>query len=193
MSKTTIRPERGNTPASQRWLVRGVSLIESCIALAIGALVLTGTASSMAQAIERFKLRAASAQLSADLRETRYLAISRSEPLRLSIWSRDGWSCYVVHTGPAGDCECTNLPADAPAHCTHGQALKTQVWPQGRSVALSSNVRSIVFDPVLGTSSPTGTLRLSSPSGLTYRHSVNLMGRVRVCVESASSGGLPTC
>lgn len=172
---------------------RGVTLLESCIALSLAAFVLTGTAGSMAQAIERLKLRSASAQLASDIQYARYLAITRSQSLRLSVLSSASGSCYAIHTGTIDDCECAASDDADSTRCSAGQVLRARAWPQAGAVALSSNVRSIVFDPLMGTSSPTGTLRLSSRTGLTVRHVVNLMGRVRVCAEGGQLGGHAAC
>jgi type IV fimbrial biogenesis protein FimT len=60
-------------------------------------------------------------------------------------------------------------------------------------VTLLSNVRSIMVDPRLGTSTPGGTLRLSDRAGREIRHVVNIMARVRSCTPSGRLPGWRPC
>ena len=80
------------------------------------------------------------------------------------------------------------------AQCTGGaKEIKTVHLPAAHSVQLSSNVGSMLFHPVRGTVSPTGTLRLIGPRGIEIRHVVNMMGRTRSCSPKGASSGQPAC
>ena len=53
---------------------------------------------------------------------------------------------------------------------------------------MRANVASIAFDPLHGTSTPTGTLRLVDGRGRAVHHVVNVMGRVRSCTPAGVPG-----
>jgi type IV fimbrial biogenesis protein FimT len=86
------------------------------------------------------------------------------------------------------------LPRPGPAVCT-GRAteIKTVQLPTTERIALLANVGSIAFDPLHGTSTPTGTLRLVAPNGRAIHHVVNVMGRVRSCAPSGTVAGYRPC
>ena len=96
-----------------------------------------------------------------------------------------------MHTGAAGQCRCAESGA---AVCGGGaREIKTVVLPASERVSVASNVGSIVFDPLHGTSTPTGTLRLLDSHGRAIHHVVNVMGRVRSCSPGAAMSGYRDC
>jgi type IV fimbrial biogenesis protein FimT len=100
-------------------------------------------------------------------------------------------SCYVVHTGATEDCSCN---ADGSASCSHGAAaLRSVRFAQPDALQLHTNVGSILFDPVKGTSTPTGTLRLVAADDRAVHLVVNLMGRVRSCSPDKLVPGYRPC
>jgi type IV fimbrial biogenesis protein FimT len=109
----------------------------------------------------------------------------RHEPLRLSFYSTAWGSCYVVHSGAPSQCSCV---ANAPAAVCTGDAvqLKTVSVPASGGLSVRVNVASILFDPLHGTSTPTGTLRVVSATAGSIHHVVNVLGRVRTCTPSGS-------
>ena len=92
-----------NHPESQR----GVTLIEAAVAMTIGAIALSTAAPGFRSLVERKRLEGVAAQLATDLQFVRTAAVARNEPLRISFYAETGGSCYVMHTGAAGDCGCT--------------------------------------------------------------------------------------
>ncbi len=180
-----------STQSPRRPSQRGLTLVESLISLAVVAVSLGAAAPGFQQMLERRQLEGAAAQLATDLRHARSLAVARRAPVRLSVQIVEGSSCYVVHTGSAGDCRCSG---EGTAVCTAGaQALRTVGFEAGRSLRLSSTSASMLFDPDRGTVTPTGTLHLQSSSGESIRQVVNIMGRVRACSPSGSMPGYPAC
>ena len=174
-------------PARQR----GVSLIEAATVLAVIAVVAGTAAPSLQAVIEARRLDAAATQLATDIRFTRTEAVARNEPLRLSVRPVAGGTCYLVHTGAADACTC---PTTGPAVCSgDARALRTVVLPGGERVTLQANVGSILFDPVHGTSTPTGTLRLIGTRERAIHHIVNVMGRVRSCSPTGAVPGYRAC
>ncbi len=175
-------------PSSQR----GLTLIETVMVVAVTAIVAATVAPSLAGFIDARRLDGAATRLGADIQFVRNEAIARNRALRLSFHITANTStCWIVHTGPAAQCACSD---DGAAVCSGGDvAIKAVVLPVGERVALAANVGSIVFDPLHGTSTPTGTLRLLAPGGRAIHHVVNVVGRVRSCSPGAAVPGYRAC
>ena len=173
---------------------RGVTLIEAAVALAILAVLVCGAAPSFSGLIERQRLAGLAAQVVTDVQFVRSASVWRNEPLRLSFYSAAWGSCYVVHSGARNQCSCA---ADTTAAVCTGDAvqLKTVSVPTSTGLSVQANVASILFDPLHGTSTPTGTLRVVSATAGSIHHIVNVLGRVRTCTPSGSPAlpGYRTC
>ena len=171
---------------------RGVTLLESLIAVTVTAIALGAALPGFEQARERRHLEGAAAQLETDIMHTRSLAVAQNQGVRMGFEQlQAGGSCYTVYTGPANACSCD---ASGAATCSAGaEAIRTVFFPAQGPVAVRSNVRSILFDPRLGTSTPTGTLRVVGRSDAAIHHIVNIMGRVRSCSPAGSVPGVPRC
>lgn len=178
-------------PVTQAARQRGVSLVESLIVLAVIAITLGSALPGFEQARERRHLDGAAAQLETDIMYTRSLAVAQNQGVRIGFESLQSGTCYTVHTGAANACSCA---ANGVAICSAGaEAIRTVHFPAQGPVALRANVRSILFDPRLGTSTPTGTLRVVGSGGAAIHQIVNIMGRVRSCSPAASVAGYPRC
>ncbi|MCW5610856.1 MAG: GspH/FimT family protein [Rubrivivax sp.] len=170
---------------------RGVTLVESLIVLAVAAVALGAAIPGFESARERRHLEGAAAQLETDLHFARSLAAAHHEALRVSFSRDAAGSGYVVHQGSARHCRAL---AGGAADC-NGPARVVRVvhFAPGETVALQANVNSILFDPLKGTSTPTGTLRVIGRSGAALHQVVNLMGRVRSCTPTPTLFGYPRC
>ena len=169
---------------------RGLTLVELLIVLAIVAVLLGAALPQFGKATERRHLEGTVAQLSTDIKLTRSLAVAHNRGLRMVFQTANGGSCYVVHSGAASDCQCTTA---GPAVCSNGAVAQRSVFfAAGGPVQLQANVGAILFHPVHGTSTPTGTLRVVARSGATVHQVVNIMGRVRACSPSGLPG-YPAC
>jgi type IV fimbrial biogenesis protein FimT len=169
----------------------GFSLVESLIGVAVTSLVLGAGLPGFETVREKRHLEGASAQLETDIHLARSEAVLRHASLRISFGASAGGSCYIVHTGKAGDCRCSG---DGSAACKAGaQALRSVGFRAGGPLQLRSNVNAIVFDPIRGTSTPAGTLRFTGQQGREVRLVVNIMGRVRSCSPTAEMRGYPQC
>jgi type IV fimbrial biogenesis protein FimT len=173
------------------WCQAGLSFIEVLAALAVLSIALGAALPKLGKALERRHLEGASAQLSTDLRLARSLAVARRTGVRLSVQAAQGGSCYVLHTGAAGECSCTDAGT---ASCTgQGSALRTVGFPAGHTVQVAANSASMLFHPDRGTVTPTGTVQLQGSGGASIQLVVNVMGRVRTCSPKSTVAGLPAC
>jgi type IV fimbrial biogenesis protein FimT len=169
----------------------GFTLVEACITVAVATIVATGAAPSMRQLLDARRFDGAASQLASDLQFTRVSAVARNQRVRFSLQTDAAGSCYVIHTGGAGACPCGET---GPAVCGAGASeIKTVRLPASDRVLLQANVASILFDPVHGTSTPTGTVRVIGSTGRELRHIVNVMGRVRTCSAQGNAGGYRAC
>ena len=166
---------------------RGVTLIETAVVVALTATVATLAAPSLQGLIDTRRLDGTATQLAADLQLVRSEAVARNQPVRISFHA----GCYVLHTGLAAQCSCT---APGPAQC-FGDARQIRTVHLGATdaVDLQANMGSMLFDPLHGTGTPTGTLRLVGRQGREVRHIVNVMGRVRSCSPLARVPGYRAC
>ena len=170
---------------------RGVSLIESLMALAITSLVLGSGLPGFAKARETRRIEAIAAQLETDIQQARSAAVARGASVRISFdTSAPAASCYVVHTGNAGDCRCdaTGLPLCRPG----AQALHAVRVAGDSGVRLVSNVASMLMDADRATVTPTATVKVQGGSGAIHQV-VNIMGRVRSCSPAPALPGYKVC
>jgi type IV fimbrial biogenesis protein FimT len=185
---TTPLPRRCNPRRTQA----GVTLVEAAAVLAVVSVVAGLAVPSFERSVQRRHLEGAAAQLETDIHYTRSLAVARNLPLRISFESAaDGASCYVIHTGAANQCRCS---AGGEAVCDGtAQAERSVHFRAGGPVNLRSNIRSMLFDPLKGTSTPTATVQLKAGNGMAIHQVTNIMGRVRSCSPAPALSGYRAC
>ena len=102
---------------------RGITVVEAAIAMAIAAIAASAVVPGLGSVVEKQRLEGVASQLASDLQQARAQAVLRNTGLRLSIHAAPWGSCYVVHSGAVGQCECE---ASGPAVCSgSAQPLKT--------------------------------------------------------------------
>jgi len=170
---------------------RGLTLVEMATVTALAAVLVGAVAPGFQQAQLRRQLEGVAAQLETDLQLARSEAVARNESVRVGFArSDDGGSCYVLHTGAAGGCECDGSGRTA---CSDGAvALRSVALDAAHPVQLRSRTASILFDAVKGTVTPTATLQLQSAAGDLHQV-VNLMGRIRTCSPGGAVAGYRAC
>ena len=178
-----------NTTRTRRQ--RGLTLVEAAITVAVAAVLVGAVAPSFQASIERRRVEGAAAQLETDLQFARSLAVARNQSLRVSFSESGNASCYVIHTGNAGDCVCGS---EGPATCSNGaQSLRTVQFGTATRTRVQSNSRSMLFDPQKGTVTPTGTIEVAGAGGASLHEVVNIMGRVRSCSPGSAMPGYRAC
>ena len=180
------------TPTTRtRRTQRGVTLIESCIVMVITAIVASSALPGMQGLIETRRVDGVATQLASDIQWVRSEAVARNQAVRLTLHAGTGGSCYVIHTGAADACVCDR---SGPAQCSEAaREIRTVVLPAADRVSLEGNVESVLFDPMHGTSTPTGTLRVLGAQGRAVHHVINVMGRVRSCSPQRSVPAYRAC
>lgn len=166
----------------------GITLIECAVAVAVAAITLSTAAPGFASFMEKRRIDGVAARLAADIHFARSEATRRQAHVRLSLKADATGSCWIVHTGAARDCRCED---DGRAVCDAGlDALTATRLPAGERIVVSANIASMLFDPLHGTSTPAGTLKVVGASGRAVQHVVNVMGRVRTCSPQGAAPAL---
>lgn len=183
------RPARSRLPAR---MAGGCSLVESLCSLAIVLVLLSGVLPMLQDLMARQALLAQAAELETDLALARAQAQLQGQTIRFAVLQPDaGGSCYIIHSGPAGGCQCTG---GGRTSCEAGAQVLRLVEPSRRTgIKLAAINRSLAFDAGMGTVTPTATLRLTDRDGRAVHQVINLMGRVRTCTPNPVWGGMRHC
>jgi type IV fimbrial biogenesis protein FimT len=172
---------------------RGVSLVETMSVLCVLSLVIGTAIPSLGSLRQKADLAGAAAQVETDVQFARGQAVALNRTVQLTLREADGATCYIVHTGPAADCTCSWQEPGASA-CENGcQLLRAVSFASQGMVQVRSASKSITFDPVRGTVTPTATLRIEARDGRRIHQIVNLLGRVRSCSPRAGVTGELAC
>jgi type IV fimbrial biogenesis protein FimT len=171
---------------------RGFTLIEAAVTTSVVAVLVGVGVPSFTRTLDLRTLEGVSTELANDLQYVRSEAVARNVSLRLTTQPLpSGGACYVIHAGSKGDCICAG---DGTASCAEGlQPLKTVVVGGARRVSLSVNSASMLWHPVRGTVTPTGTLQLTLTDGRAIHHIVNIMGRSKTCSPEGGVRGHAVC
>ena len=179
-------------PQARHGRQQGCTLIESLCGLVI-MLVLLGSAwPSLKDLVARQTLLAQAAELETDLVLARTQSQVQQDNLRFSVHQPEGGgSCYIIYSGPSGACRC-----DGNGHtsCDAGAQVLRLAEPSRRAgISLAALARPLTFDAMMGTVTPTATLRLTDRDGRSVHQVINLTGRVRTCTPDPAWGGMRRC
>ena len=164
---------------------QGFSLVETLIVLAITAVTAGSVTPSFQRAHEKRRVESAAAQLETELQYARSLAVARNQSVRFSFQVSGENSCYVIHTGAAGACQC----ASGTTVCTgQAEAIRTHTFDAAGKLRATSSSASFLFDPTRGTVTPTSTIELRGHDADALRLVVNITGRIRACSPTGMSG-----
>jgi type IV fimbrial biogenesis protein FimT len=170
---------------------RGLTLVECAVTTAVVALAAGTALPGLTQMRTNQVLAQAAGGFETDVQHARSMAVATQTPWRIGFGSGTAGSCYVVYSGPAAGCSCDGA---GQAVCTGGaESYRTVPFTAGSVVSIQPNVASISFDPVKGTSTPSGTARFIGQNGAAVHQVVNIMGRVRSCSPGAKVPGYKAC
>jgi type IV fimbrial biogenesis protein FimT len=175
----------------RRRAARGLTLVELACTMTVAGLAMGAALPGFEAYRQSRQIAAVMAGLQTDVQLARSEAVVRHRLVSLDVRTGAAGSCYVVHSGAAGDCECE---VDGPARCIAGaEVIRSVSLPRGGRLSLSANRPAIQFNPDHGTVTPTATLRLTGDAGREMRAVINLVGRVRTCSVSGGTGAERSC
>lgn len=159
----------------------GHGLLEMATVLALVTLITTQAVPALHHQWQRWRLEAASAEVSDILRRAREQSALKGRMLRLELdRSAAGSTCLVLHDGAAGACR----GCEGPPICQPGAAMMARTPPVPAGLTLQSSAASLLWHPAAGTVTPTATVRLKwAQAGVEVQHVVNILGRVRSCAQ----------
>jgi len=169
----------------------GITLVEAAAVLGIASVMVGVAVPALDDLRGARHLEAAAAELRTDIHHARSTAVAMGQTVRLHVHDSTAGSCYVVHTGSAGDCSCQ--PSGATTCTASAQPLRSVGHLRASGIAISANAGSLAFDGFQGTVTPTGSLTVAHASGDKLRVVVNVMGRARTCRAAGTLHGHPAC
>jgi len=174
-------------------LQRGISLVETLSVLSVMSVVVGAALPSLGSLRDKAELSQAAAEVESDLQFARGQAVALSRTVRMTLREADGATCYVVHTGPAANCSCGGQSSGTATCSGDAELLRAVSFDAKRAIQVRSATRSLTFDPVRGTVTPTATVRVEARDGRAIHQIVNLLGRVRTCSPQGRIGDERTC
>jgi len=165
-----------------RGVTRGVTLIESVIALAIVAALMSIALPSFGEAMARARLRAAAEDLALDLGNARLESV-RQGAGRVHVTLRPGspW-CWAVGSVP--DIDCHNPPAGTTLHVARANDYAGVTMSRGVSTS---------FDGRDTLAAAGFAAEFELPQGQQLRVNVTPLGRASICSPRGSSLDFPRC
>jgi type IV fimbrial biogenesis protein FimT len=161
-----------------RRTVRGLTLLEMMVALAIVAVLATLALPSFGSMMSRQRLKAAAEMMSMDLAELRLLAAQRGQPMHVNLSAGAQW-CYALAVASGCDCR-------VPQGCQ----LKTVSARDHPGVTLLQS-QDLRIDPQAVTHA-SGAL-LQGSDGARLRVGLSPLGRPRVCAPDTPVSGFTAC
>ncbi len=184
-------------------LVRGFTLVELMIVIAVMAILLVLAAPSMYDFILLQRLKSINAQVVTDIQFARSEAAARNLNVRFRLTTNADVTCYILYTGADRACDCTVSPVCA---APSEQEIRTVQVPRSLQVTVTrlTDMSEFFFDPVTGAMSPTATDAIRDPGDPFFidsaidtarklRTVVKASGRPSVCAPPGSTMPVPAC
>jgi type IV fimbrial biogenesis protein FimT len=193
-----------------RGRLRGFTLIELMIVVAVVAVILTLAAPSFRDMILMQRLRGINAQLVTDIAFARSEAVSRGALVRVHFRTNAAMTCYTISAGPllSGEprCDCRQ-PELSRCLDTSTKEIRTVQYPTTDSVSVAAQIASynrFTVDPRTGgiviigpdgpePDTPDFVVESYIDTSRKFRNTVGKTGRVLVCSPSGSSTGAEPC
>jgi len=172
------------TPQPARFAQQGLTLVETMTVLVVMSLAVGTALPGLSSMRQKAELSGAAAQVETDVQFARSQALALNRTVQLTLREANGSTCYIVHTGPAADCSCSGTAPGAAACAGDSELLRAMSFGPQAQVQVRSASKSVTFDPVRGTVTPTATLRVEGRDGRAIHEIVNVLGRVRSCTPN---------
>jgi type IV fimbrial biogenesis protein FimT len=172
---------------------RGISLIETMSVLCVVSVAIGSAIPSLGSLRQKAELAGAAAQVETDVQFARSQAVALNRTVQLTLREANGATCYIVHTGPAASCSCNGQEPNASTCGDGSNLLRAVSFASQGIVQVRSASKSVTFDPVRGTVTPTATLRVEARDGRAIHQVVNVLGRVRSCSPQGPAVGESAC
>jgi len=169
----------------------GLSLLETCICLAILGVLALPALQAMKDLRDRRRLHAVAEQVFVDLQFARSESVRSGSTIHLSFADLGEGSCYWMHIGKTSDCACDH--AGQVSCAATGALLRSHWQPRSTATLIRANVNRMTFKGEQGTVSSAATIEVSNGSGSRVQHIVSIMGRIRSCSMDTDRGALPRC
>jgi type IV fimbrial biogenesis protein FimT len=163
-------------------LIRGFTLPELMVTIALLAVIAGLAVPSFASALARHRLLGAAEELALDLAEARHDAAQRGTALHLHFEPGAHW-CYAVATAPGCDCR-------HPAPCQLKRVLAAD-HPGVELVEAGDAMLSPDATPAGGPAA--GHALLQGADGRQLRIALTPLGRARICAPAAAVRAYPGC
>lgn len=170
---------------------RGMSLIEALMTVLVLAILLAAVLPAMGQLRQRFRLSGVAEMLMTDLQQARSESVLRADAIQFRFSRYETGSCYVIHSGKSGDCQCDREGRAACANSS--QLLRVQWIPAQQAMSIRTTASNLSFQARQGTVTPTASIDVVADSGPSIRHIISIAGRVRSCAPQGGVGQLPAC
>ncbi len=164
----------------------GFTLLELVIALTLVGLFGAMALPSFASLVARQRLHAAAHHLQADIALARQEAGRRAQAVHLAFQPGAQW-CYMLSTGPAGDCRQAGATSAA-------SGVIRVVRAADHPGVLLLEAGAMALDGRSGASlTGIARARFASLEGLQLQVSLGPLGRASVCAPAAKVAGMPAC
>ncbi len=167
-------------PASTLRHLRGLTLIELMLSLAMMAIIASLAVPESARLMSRWKLQAAAERLAADLQTARLDAAERGLAQHVQINGGTAW-CWSISESPGCGCE-------ESLHCQRARVTA----PSSGGIQLHADAR-IRFGPTADAQTLTHVLPLSNPHGDRMQVTLTPMGRAYICSPDGPRMSYPGC
>jgi len=171
----------------------GISLVETMTVLAVVSVAVGSALPGLGSMRQKAELAGAAAQVETDIHFARGQAVALNRTVQLTLREANGTTCYIIHTGRSANCTCSGQEPNAAACDVGAELLRAVSFGVQGSVQVRSASKSLTFDPVRGTVTPTATLRVEAREGIAIHEVVNLLGRVRSCSPQGRVAGERAC
>jgi type IV fimbrial biogenesis protein FimT len=172
---------------------RGLSLVESLVALAILAIAVGAALPAFTALAESRHLQGVAQHFEADVMFARSASELRSQTVRLSFFDDAAAArCWLVHTGEPENCRCDAASGSASCEAP-ALLLRANPLAAGLPLRLSANAPSLRFSAARHTVTPAATVTLSTRGGRSVQEVVSVVGRVRGCSPGGEVPGFANC